>query len=108
MISYPAIASTAAAVLAGAALAAGCTTNNYPAPHPAVTVTETVTRTVTRTAVKPEPGPTVTRVTGIPVACGAQLWKAWADRAPIAANMADVAPSVVPACMPYLSEIDGG
>ena len=63
------------------------------------TVTQWKTRTVTRTVTVPA---------GISAACGQQLWQAWANRAPVAADMANIAPSTVPACVPYLSQIDGG
>jgi hypothetical protein len=68
-------------------------------PHPA----PTVTRTVTRTVKVPEPGPTV----GVPLACAQQLEQAWANRAPVAASMANVLPQAAPACVPYESELFG-
>lgn len=99
-----------------AVVAAGMVALNLGIRHPAAsevitrthvvyldrTITRTVTRWKTRTVTS-----TATVDTGIPVTCGQELWQAWANRAPVAASMMNVAPSTVPACMPYLSQIDG-
>lgn len=106
------IAIMASAVLAGAALFAG----GY-ALHGTTVVTHDVTRThtVTRTITKPVTRwkthvvtHTVTLTSGVNLPCAQQLWQAYANRAPVAANMYNVAGQTVPACLPYLTSITGG
>lgn len=69
-------------------------------PGPAVTVTVTPKALVkVRTRTVQDPGL---------ISCATRLWQDWANRAPGAADMANVVPQYASACTPYLSQIDGG
>ena len=88
-------------------LLAGCGTTHYITTRtvvhvPGLRVTVTVTPkpvTVTRTVTVPS---------GIPAACTQELWQDWANRAPVAANMDNVAGQYAPAGLPYMGQIMNG
>ncbi len=79
-----------------------------------VTRTRTRVRTVTVTKTTPPVTRWRTRTRTITVespglvTCAQQLWQAWANQAPIAANMNNVEPTYAAACEPYNQQIIPG
>lgn len=100
------------AIVAVASLTFGAVSYAFPVTVTRVIVrthTDYRTRTIIRWKTRTVTGTVSNAVpSGIPETCGQELWQAWAGQAPVAADMMNVAPSTVPACVPYLSQIDGG